>query len=195
MAGIFVEQKPCPLLLDHKVRWSFDQVQEVPLAVLKEQDLPSACGWSFRLRKLDSTLFKLGSGCGQRIHAQCDVTKAGEFIIPSVLGHTVGSINFEPAAAGQSDQKGGRLLAIVKNLARAKDALVPRFQPDRIRRRNGDVFDGNVHRKIKIQSRTVRNQNRIAPLKLRSSVTSVRSDIFLATTIPDVDANHPLSIA
>ena len=144
-------------------RRSFDQVQQVPLAVLKEEDFSAACGRPFRLRKLNSALFKLGPGCGQRIHAQCNVAKPGQFIVPPILGHTVSGVNFEPAAAGKSDQKSRWLLAVVKNFARAKDVFVPRFQPGGIWRRNRNVFDGNVHGGIKIQRCKVGNRNRQVP--------------------------------
>jgi hypothetical protein len=126
-------------------------MQQVSLAIFKKQDLTAASSRPFRFGKSDAALFKFGPGCGKRFHPQRDVPKAGEFVVPAVFRRAIRGVNLEPAAARQPYQKGRRMFTVIENFARSQHTLIPRFQREWFRRRNRNMFNGNIHPEIKIQ--------------------------------------------
>jgi hypothetical protein len=126
-------------------------MQQVSVAILKKQDPAAASSQPFRFGKSDAALFKFGPGRGKRFHSQCDVPKAGEFVVPPVFRRAIRGVNLEPAAARQPYQKGRRMFTVIENFARPQDALIPCFQRDWIRRWNRDVLNGDIHPEIKVQ--------------------------------------------
>jgi hypothetical protein len=127
-------------------------MEEISLGIGEEEDAPGASGGFDGFIESHAQGSQVVAGRFNVVNAQGEVTPAGNFVVLSAwIG--IGSIDFEPEAAGKFEHEGGRREVKLSQYARAKDANVP------ILERNGaicgqtEVFGLKVHEQSLVANR------------------------------------------
>jgi len=121
------------------------EVEEIAFEVGEKLDLAVALGGAGWFGEHDAALFQFGAGGGEGGDAQGQVAEAGEFVVAAFGERGLGGVEFQPGAAGEFDEAGQGVLAVLPNGTGTEDAFVPVFQGQRVGGGNGDVFEGKVH--------------------------------------------------
>ena len=119
-------------------------MEEISLGIGEEEDAPCASGGFDGFIEPQAQGGQAVAGRFNVVNTQGEVTPAGNFVVLSAwIG--IGSIDFEPEAAGEFEHEGGRRGAEFGQYACAEGANVPILEGNRVICGQTEVFGLKVH--------------------------------------------------